>query len=728
MTATEIAAHARRFVVIGLTWRVFLGTAAIVSAVLGAMLFVASLSARRAAEQEMGRGLEQAADLVAQFLAGRERSLGGGARVFVQGPYFRALVAERRRDDILDQTFEAAEQLDADWVFITDERGVLLAKSDEPAASGDAMNGIPLVAGALQGRTTSGFGKSRDSLLFQAVAVPIVVPGGAPVGVLVATKLVDSLIAIDVQSATNGDVVFYALDDRGRPRVAASTLGRGAEVSAALTSVIGRGGSAPSRIRSVIAGTAYAAQGTAVTTAGGEVIGGFVVLRSRDAEPAGIAGARRSLLAAGALGLALALVAAYGAARHVTRPVRALADAARRAADGDYSADSALPAGIGSSSRDEISGLAAAFGALLAELRDKQALVDLLRVGGARRPRQPEPEPVRGMPGTIGVVRGRAQPRSNVLAIAKPEPQLIEATAPPARLGVALSPGGLLARRYAIEALIGMGGIGIVYRAVDLSLNEVVALKVLRPETIAADPGAVDRLKEEIRLARKVSHRNVVRTHDLGESDGVPFITMEYVEGSSLEALISERGALPASAVISIAKQICRALMVAHEQGVIHGDLKPANLLVGPDGLLKVGDFGVARLVHSQGAESRRAVPMIPGAVLGTPEYMAPEQLLGRAPDARSDIYSAGMVLHECVTGATPFGADTPLGFIARKLETRETGDARPAGLREGFKSAPKLTGAPLAMLIARMTAHDRDARPSSAAEVYEILEVITAN
>ena len=140
---------ASRDVPFGLTSRIFIGIALIVSTVLAVVLILASLSARRAVDATMRRGLEQSDDLAAQFLAGRERSLAGGAKVFVQGPYFRALVAGRRRDDILDQTFEAAEQLGADWVFITDERGFLLAKSDEPAALGDAMGSVPLIAGAL---------------------------------------------------------------------------------------------------------------------------------------------------------------------------------------------------------------------------------------------------------------------------------------------------------------------------------------------------------------------------------------------------------------------------------------------------------------------------------------------------------------------------------------------------------------------------------------------------
>src|SRR5437764_12491054 len=141
----------------GVAGRVFLSTAAIVCAVLFAALLIASYSARRAMRDAERRGLEQAADLTAQLLAGRGRSLAGGARVFVQGPQFRALVAERQHDDILDQAFEAAAQLGADWVFITDERGSLLAKSDEPGVQGVAMGGTLLVQGALEGRPTSGF-------------------------------------------------------------------------------------------------------------------------------------------------------------------------------------------------------------------------------------------------------------------------------------------------------------------------------------------------------------------------------------------------------------------------------------------------------------------------------------------------------------------------------------------------------------------------------------------
>ncbi|MBL0171472.1 MAG: HAMP domain-containing protein [Gemmatimonadaceae bacterium] len=364
-----------------ITWRVFAGTAIIVGVVVMVALLMASSAARRSADATARRNLEQAADLVAQLLAGRERSLAGGARVFVQGPYFRTLVAERRRDDILDQTFEAVEQLDAKWVFITDGVGTLLAKSDEPSASGDALGRVPLVASALRGLVSGGFGVSGDSLLFQATAVPVALPRGAPFGVLVATRVIDSSIAADIRSATASEIVFFARDRTGHPHVVASSLPSTDALRAAVSGLLGYSpgdsvaGNAPRPLRRelTLADATWTTQSASLATAGGEVIGGFVVMRPQDGALATLAGVRRSLFAAGALGFLLALLAAWIAARSVTRPVRALAAAVRRAADGNYASTDASMATDDDSGGD-IGSLARAFDALLVDLRDKDSL------------------------------------------------------------------------------------------------------------------------------------------------------------------------------------------------------------------------------------------------------------------------------------------------------------------------------------------------------------------
>ncbi|HEY2376922.1 MAG TPA: protein kinase [Gemmatimonadaceae bacterium] len=712
----------------GIAGRVFLNTAAIICAVLIATLIVASYSARRATREAERRSLEQAADLTAQLLSGRGRSLAGGARVFVQSPQFRSLVAERQHDDILDQAFEAAGQLGADWVFITDEQGNLLAKSDEPGVRGVSMSGIPLVEGALEGRTTFGFGISRDTLLFQIVAVPIVVPQAAPVGVLVATKLVDRQMALDVRAATGADIVFYALDTHGKPHVAATSLDSSRYAVAALPEALPneRGTAAasddstspgPRAARTAIIGRApYALQGAALTTAGGEVIGGFIVGHPESATSAQLAGIRRSLVIAGLLGLVLALAAAWSSARRVTHPTRALATAAAYALEGEYDEAARLAAetSAGASSA-EIAALGAALTAFLQELREKRALGALLErtAPGEAVPNDATTDLIDERVGRVRTSAGRTRtPLATQLS---------------ARLGTltlpsgALAPGFVVAERYEIQDVVGVGGTGIVYRAKDRTLDEVLALKMLRPELLVDDPRAREELKRELRLTRRVSHRNIVRTHDFGVSRGVPYLTMEFVQGTSLAAVLARRGTLPTPIVLALAKQLMRALDAAHEQGVMHGDVKPANLLLANDGLLKVTDFGVASLIRrpASAAVAKASAddvgpPRLAGAVVGTPEYMAPELLLGGQPDVRTDVYSAGMVLHECLTGATPFQGDTPRGFLAQKLDTpRET--LIPI---RGPGKEPRT----LAAVVARMTAPEADDRPASAAAVSALL------
>jgi serine/threonine-protein kinase len=689
-----------------LTTRVFASTAAIVSVVVGAAFVIGSASLRRASDATARRGLEQAVDLVAQFLDGRQHSLAGGVRVFVKAPYFRTLVAERRRDDLLDQSFEAAAQLDAHWVMITDGRGVLLAKSDEPELLVDSLGGVPLVANALRGGTTTGFGVSRDSSLFQAVAVPIVIPGSSPVGVLVATRLIDSLFASDVKAATSAELVFFGWDSRGDLRVSSSTVGKDSEVVAAAEYMAqqppGHSGIRP-QVR--LHGVDYFAEASPLATAGGDPIGGFVVLRPREGTPASLVDIKRSLVVAGILGLLLSLAFAYLAARRITRPVRALAAAVQRAADGDYDPSCLAPG----STDAEIGALTSAYGSLLADLRDKELLVETLVASSGDQGSDDANE------AAVGIRRiGLAKSVKN------------------APIGV----GSLLANRYFIESRLGSGGLGIVYCATDRLLDEPVAVKVLRPEVVAADPLAFARFTEELRMARRITHRNVVRTHDLSEHDGVPFLTMEYVKGASLDSVIRNRGALSTTTIISIGKQLMRALAVAHEQGVVHGDLKPQNVLIGANGVLKVTDFGVARLVRNAVPARQQyasnvdhpAAARVAGAVVGTPEYLSPELLLGESASPASDIYAAGMVLHECLTGATPFQADTPAAFLTRKLESAASAPARIAAatltLSTARAATDSLTGR-LQAIVARMTDPNPKERPGSAADVATVLSAM---
>jgi len=273
---------------------------------------------------------------------------------------------------------------------------------------------------------------------------------------------------------------------------------------------------------------------------------------------------------------------------------------------------------------------------------------------------------------------------------------------------VRLSAGHVVAGRYEIVKLVGVGAMGTVYRAHDRELTETVALKILRPELLS-DRTILERFKAEVRLARRISHPAVVRTHDVGESEGMHFLTMEYVEGLTARDLLDSRGRLGVSAVLALAAQLTRALEAAHAQGVIHRDIKPQNLLLDANGALKVLDFGVSRLNGSAAASGEA------GLLIGTPDYMAPEQLLGHDIDARADLYATGVVLFECLTGQLPFRAESLVARIAKAL------NEDPPALSDTGDEVPPA----LAALVARLLAREPDRRPASAQELLRLLEQI---
>src|SRR5215218_656381 len=702
--------------------RVFLGGVTVVVVVLASVFLILSRWAQRSGEAIVRRELEQSADLVAQSLAARQRGLTGGARVFVQGPYFRAIVAENRRDDILDQTLEAVSQLDADWVFIVDEHGVLVAKSDEPSASGADLSGVPLVAGALQGRVMSGFGVSRDSLLFQAVAVPIVVPGAAPLGALVATKVVDAALARDVKVATSAEIVFYVSDDGG-PRVAATSFDR--SLRAPLNAEV----AAQTRSHAVVNHVRYATQGAAVTTAGGEIVGGYAVMSARDAASAEIAEVRRALLLAGLLGVALLALGALALDRRVSRPLRELAAVARGAESGEDVTTTAEATHSTLESRDEVESVARAVHSLADDVRDRATLSATVSAA---------------LPGLVRQQAGNAAASAAAPALSMVRVQGAAgrpATAPIARPAVPLqvdgsasepAVGDVMAGPYRIDAVLGAGDFGVTYRARDRVAGDSVALKRFRSTRIGADASTTaDALREAIRHPERLVHRNVVRLRDAGEDAGTAFVTMDYVEGISLATLLRAGGSLADDAVFAIAKQLCRALAAAEKRSVVHGSLAPRKILLGYDGVLKVGDFALAQIERrarhgrqmrdSEHAALASDVPQLAGAIVGAPEYMSPEQLIGEEPNTQTDLYAAGVVLYECVTGATPFRTDSPLAFLAQKLgNTEVSGDAVELRASRPNRSAGAHV---LREVIARMIAPDATRRARSAGELLAILE-----
>ncbi len=214
-----------------------------------------------------------------------------------------------------------------------------------------------------------------------------------------------------------------------------------------------------------------------------------------------------------------------------------------------------------------------------------------------------------------------------------------------------LRPGTKLGTRYEIVQMLGQGGMGAVYKAMDQEIGRMVALKVIKPE-LALNEEILQRFKQELIFARRITHKSVIRIFDLGEADGVKFITMEFIEGKDLKSVVTEKGRLSFEECADIVSQICTALEAAHAEGVVHRDLKPQNVMVDKSGRVIVMDFGIARTMEP-GSMTQT------GALLGTPDYMSPEQVMGEHVDPRSDLFTLGVIFYELLVGALPYKADT---------------------------------------------------------------------
>jgi eukaryotic-like serine/threonine-protein kinase len=273
-----------------------------------------------------------------------------------------------------------------------------------------------------------------------------------------------------------------------------------------------------------------------------------------------------------------------------------------------------------------------------------------------------------------------------------------------------IGPGSLLGSRFEVLGVLGAGGMGVVYKARDRELDDLVALKMLRRD-VAGDQVLVSRLKTELKLARRITHPNVLRTFDFGEVDGHAFISMELVRGITLRAMLEDAGdsgRLPFAAAMRLARQLVGGLAAAHALEILHRDIKPENAILDPAGNLKLMDFGLARPVERRERGETRE-----GWIVGTPHYIAPEQIEGREPDKRSDVYACGVVLFELFTGRLPFDGGTPMEVLSKHLREEPP---RPASFWLEIPPA-------LEALVLRCLAKDPERRPADAAALLAELE-----
>jgi HAMP domain-containing protein/predicted Ser/Thr protein kinase len=621
-----------------LTQKILLFTSALVVALVATSLVFTTLQAERLANENIARALQETRQVWETFQADRYNKLKLGLRVLGNDSPFKAAVETNDPATVYDMLQERGKDLAADFFIATDPTGVVIARSDRPGSRGENLSQDPIVRKCLEGAESATVWRQGDRF-FHAVSVPMAFAGKL-VGVLVAGYGINEALANEIRKITHSEVAYLVEPPGQPPQVSVSSLG---PKEAALKAALARPELAtpgPEPFQVDLAGERHIGVRIPLKSAGGETVGSMVALRSMAEETASFRQFRGSLVLVSLVVTAIGLLLAYLAASRITGPVRTLVGLVEKARDGSYSG------AVTVDTRDEIGVLARAFGALLSDLREKEQMIGFLREGMTLLKR-----------GSIGPPAGTVIGTATTAAVSM---------AGPGFSGM-MEKGVIFAGRYEILGALGKGGMGIVYQARDRQLDEVVALKVLRADVLLEDPTLLDRFKQEIRLARKITHRNVLRTHDFGEADGTSYISMEYVEGVTLKDLIKSKGALPAGIGLSIAKQMCHGLEAAHQQGVVHRDIKPQNILILPEtGELKITDFGIARVSEVKGEASQLTSA---GTILGTPDYMPPEQVQGHLADFRSDIYSLGVVLFETFTGQLPFTGDTVMAVLLGHIQ-----------------------------------------------------------
>jgi serine/threonine-protein kinase len=708
-----------------LAWKFFLRTALTILAIVGSLVAVTAWQADLRAREGASQGMVNTSQIVEKTFETQARIMDAGLEVFTQYSANLANIETGDYASVRDTLLDNLSRLSAEVAVVVRPDGLLLSCTTD--GSKQDYTDVGIVQMAMHPAEAAAAGNKGPSYrgyfeipageykgIYHAVSRPIITPGGVSLGVmLVGTRFsaeaAGELRKVSLPRGRASDLppqfallsryepLGYTGDKASLPQVA-DLLAKDPAFLKARAEVAQGQRSAP--IPVTVNGAPYFAMlGPLRGTDAPKLQVANLVLLPRDPFLAPYRTLRNVILLAGAVGLVLAILVALTSARRVTAPLANLTRAAVALAEGERPEIPALKG------QDEVGYLTLAFRALLAELKAKDELLAAL-------------EAVRALEGSGGMAGHLDSVGSKVgmsvvdleATVRLTDSMAIRGELPaPARRTVTLKPGDMFAGRYRIEGVLGKGGMGVVLRAHDEQLDEDVALKVIRPE-IQMEPGFLEQLKQEIKLARRISHRYVLRTHDFGEADGIPFVSMEYLKGVTLKQLQQDRGSLPTGLVLRIVRQVAEGLEAAHAEGVVHRDIKPLNILFDARGDAKLMDFGLAAPVSAKGKDEG-------GQVFGTPRYMAPEQVRGEQVDPRTDLYALGVMLYELVTGFPPYDHESVTETLRMQLN---------APVPKALDMAPGIPEG-LSFLIERLMAKKKEDRPSSAAEVVETLKLLAA-
>ena len=690
-----------------LAWKFFFRQAVTILVLVSAMLWAAYFLASRSARASAGSNLAAASQVLERNLAQQGRVMDAGLEIFTQYSGNVAIVEQALETggsrSLADTLVENLPRLEAQLAIVVKPDGTLLA-STSPGAPTEfqdagilqmALSPEEAKAAGQEGPFYRGFlrvGWGPRPGVYHAVARALRSPGGTPLGAMLVANPVDAEAAAELRreaipAPQKGDppahlALLSHFQTVGATLAQAEPLdrllARDPEFLAVRTRILDARRSPVLPLQ--LNGNGYLAMISplhGVNALDLEMASALML----PTEPllAPFRALQRAILGVGLAGLLLALWLGLRSARSVTAPLQALVAAAEALAGGQM--PDALPM---VASPDEVGVLTRTFRSMLAELRAKDDLLALL-AGQA--------------PSAVAATGVGTQDETRALGFPG---RVEEAGLPPA-----LQVGEVFALRYRVEGVLGRGGMGVVLKVHDLQLEEDVALKVIRGG-LAADPVFLDQLKQEIRLARRITHRFVMRTHDFGEFGGVPYVTMEFLKGVTLQSLLDGRGRLPLPLVLRIARQVAEGLEAAHAAQVVHRDIKPMNVLFDVRGDAKIMDFGLAAPAMAAARGDLTA---------GTPRYMAPEQIRGDRVDARGDLYALGIMMFELCAGAPPYQSARIADLLNMHLE------APIPSLRGACPEAPEELNA----LVAGLMAKRREDRPQTAAEVVEILKLISA-
>jgi HAMP domain-containing protein len=670
---------------LGLGTRFSLATAILLLVTLGALLLVVNAHANRVARESIRGDLSRAPAIIGAYQADLQARAGSQVRSIAGEPGTKAIfdpgVSLATRHEFALDTAHVLAGTRTVFLFGGDARVLTRSDRQEGDGAGQDFGGVRWVAEPLESWREASAVIREGKDLSVVAAAPVISGSGDMArldGVLAASFPFSQAHATALQGLTRGEVALLVdAARRGqapRPTLSTATSGSGGEALvgafAALpgaSEAVLRRGQPYGPFELVVENSRRICLAVPIIGSSGEAYGALLVSRTLAAETAAFDRIRRTLFLVGAVALALAVPASFLLGRRLSRPLSQLAEGATAIRDGDLNV--ALPESGGG----EVGELASAFRAMVRELREKRALEQMV---AAMRPAARSPS-------ATGVELGAAP-------LLKGLPQ----------------PGTLLSSRYRIENVLGSGAMGTVFLAKDLQLDESIAIKVVALEKLVLGADALQNAKSELRAARRITHPNVVRVHDLGEAEGLWFLTMEYVPGTTLRQVIRQHGALALRPGLQIAKQLCRGLSAVHASGMVHRDVKPQNIMVLPSGVVKLMDFGIAQTEGGLDLASQS------GFRVGTPNYMSPEQTQNAVVAPRSDIYSAGAVMFEMFTGRTPFLAEDPIKVMQMHVSAEPP---RPSALRPDLpESLERLILACLAKQLVR--------RPASAQDLHGAL------